>query len=97
MIRLQAWSQSRAHCVEEQDEEERLSDVKAVGGIAEVFAEKIKSDNRKASLLTKKCICYAKVDKILEVKILFDVSDVCTCSSILSHSLRLSRNLPAAP
>ena len=30
MIRLQAWSQSRAHCVEEQDEEERLSDVQAV-------------------------------------------------------------------
>ena len=100
MIRLQAWSQSRAHCVEEQDEEERLSDVKAVGGIAEVFAVKIKSDNRKASLLTKlskKFTYYAKVDKILEVKIIFDVSDVCTCSSILSHSLSLSRNPSAAP
>ena len=33
-----------------------MSDVQAVGGITEVFAEKIKSDNRKASLLTKKCI-----------------------------------------
>ena len=50
-----------------------MSDVKAVGGIAEVFAVKIKSDNRKASLLTKlskKFIYYAKVDNILKVKIL---------------------------
>ena len=78
MIRLQAWSQSRAHCVEEQDEEERLSDVQTVGGITEVFAEKIKSDNRKASLLTrlfKKLIPYAKVDNISKVEILCDVSD----------------------